>query len=90
MKSDENSDIIFFLFIQDVCEILHQKTTKPEHTHTRGIEGERERERTFNISISSFVGQNFIRFSTWSMSRAEEFKVRMAFWKARVTISIAD
>lgn len=33
---------------------------------------------TFNISISSLVGQNFMRFSTWSMSNTELSKAKIA------------
>ncbi len=33
---------------------------------------------TFRSSISSFVGQNFMRFSSWSASRTESSKARAA------------
>lgn len=46
-----------------------------------GVGNEREGESTFRVSISSFVGQNLIRFSIWSMSRTVESIARIAFWK---------
>lgn len=36
---------------------------------------------TLSSSISSFVGQNFIRFSTWSISKAESSKESTEHWK---------
>jgi hypothetical protein len=38
-------------------------------------------------SISSFVGQNFIRFSTWSTSNIDSSIARTAAWKYHVFIS---
>jgi len=42
---------------------------------------------TLRSSISSFVGQNFIRFSTWSTSNIDSSIARTAAWKYHVFIS---
>jgi hypothetical protein len=38
---------------------------------------------TRSISISSFVGQNLMRFSTWSVSNTDPSKARTPLWRQR-------